>query len=476
MAGSLTASQIADLENGTFTVIVANTQGIPILDANGHLQVTTYHFAGASAVATLETESQNSTLAEGQGFLIGGPGQFNVTAASLDLGYSPGILSYGFGGPYSSLLDVAGTLASGGAAVNVTVGGNINLITSAIASQDGGNVNVHAGGQMDLSQGTFDFANSACYGIYTSGHSDVSVTAGSDINVGSGCIASFNGGNVFVESYTGSVNAGNGANKALYVNGVYLDANGLPVFAEYGELTDVSSLKVNPAPYGSGILAEYPTLKYQTPGGSGQPGNITVLTPKGNIVSSRGGISQFALNGSIAGGPVVTLEAGTVGVAATPDQGNIILGAGGVVGGTVNLTAQGNIQGLIVSRQNANVSAQQNVGITLLSGGNANVSSGGSTSGTIVGIGSVNVSGAGGVTAALLGQNVSVGGGAAISTLGTSSGATASSQAAAQQSSQADTQQVASGNSEDDNKNKKKPVIRKVSRVTVLLSSAVPAR
>jgi filamentous hemagglutinin family protein len=476
MSGVLTASQIAALEGGTFTVIVANTQGIPILDANGHIQVITYSFAGAAAIASLDTESQNSTLTQGLGFLIGGPGQFNITAASLDLGYSPGILSYGFGGNYSSLEGVSGTLASGGAAINVMVGGDINLITSAIASLDGGNVNVNAGGQMDLSQGSFDFGTSDCYGIYTTGHSDVSVTAGGDINVGSGCIATFNGGNVFVESYTGSVDAGSGANKALLVDGAYLDANGQPGFTEYGNLTDVTSLKVDPAPYGSGILAEYPTLKYQTPGGSGQPGNITVLTPKGNIVSSRGGISQFALDGSIAGGPIVTLIAGTTGVAATPDQGNIILGDGGVVGGTVNLTAQGNIQGLIVSRQNANLSAQQNIGITLLSGGNANVSSGGSTSGTIVGIGSVNVAGGGGVTAALLGQNVSVGGGAAISTLGTSSGATASSQAAAQQSSQADTQQVASGNSEDENKNKKKPAIRKVSRVTVLLSSAVPTQ
>ncbi len=475
MSSVLSASQIAALEGGTFTVIVANTQGQPILDANGHIQVTTYKFAGQTAIAKLDSESVNSTLNQALGFLIGGPGNFNISAASLDLGFSPGILSFGFGGPYSSLQSVTGTLASGGAGVNVMVGGDINLVTSAIASLDGGNVNVNAGGQMVLSEGTFNFANSTCYGIYTTGHSDVNVTAGGDIDVGGGCIGTFNGGNVFVESFTGSVNAGSGENRALYVEGAYLDANGQPAFTEYGNLTDIEALKLDPAPYGSGILAEYPTKKYQTPGGSGLPGNITVITPKGNIVSSRGGISQFALDGSIAGGPIVNLIAGTKGVTATPDQGNIILGEGGVVGGTVNLTASGNIQGLIVSRQNANVSAQQNVGITLLSGGDANVSSGGTTSGTIVGIGAVNVAGGGGVTASLLGQNVSANGASLGSTLGTSSGATASSQAAAQQSSQASTQQDTTGNSDDDSKKKKKPALHKISRVTVLLSSAVPA-
>jgi filamentous hemagglutinin family protein len=477
MSSALSASQIAALEGGTLTVIVANSQGVPILDANGHIQVTTYHFAGSTAIASLDAQSQGATTTQGLGYLIGGPGQFDINAASLDLGYSPGIISYGFGGPYSYLESVSGKPGFGGAGINVNVGGNINMITSAIGSMDGGNVSVNAGGQMNLSQGTFDFQTSDCYGIYTSGHSDVSVTAGGDINVGGGCIATFNGGNVFVESFNGSVNAGNGANKALFVYGIFLDANGLPVFGEFGDLTDPTALKANPAPYGSGILAEYPTAKYRTRGGNGQPGNITILTPKGNIVSSRGGISQFALNGSIAGGPTVTLEAGTQGVAATADQGNITLGDGGVIGGTINITAQGNIEGLIVSRQNANVQSQQNISITLLSGGTADVASAGATTGTIVGIGGVNVSGAGGVTASLLGQNVSVDGGTAQSTLGTSSGATASSQAAAQQTSQADPQQVASNDSgDDDQKKKKKTQVLHTSRVTVLLSTATTPR
>jgi filamentous hemagglutinin family protein len=477
LSSVLSASQISALEGGTFTVLVADAKGNPVIDpTTGHLSTRTYTFSDPAAIATLQAESQHSTTIASLGLLIGGPGQFDISANAIDLGYSPGIESFGFGGNYSTLESVSGKPGSGGAAINVTTTGDINMITSAIDSIDGGDVSVNSGGNITASQGSFDFRTSACYGIYTTGHSDVSVTAFGDIDIGSGCIATFNGGNVFVESYDGSVNAGNGANKALYVFGIYKDpSTGQYGFTEFGDLTDVSSLQANPAPYGSGVLAEYPTARYQTPGGNGQPGNITILTPKGNIVSNRGGISQFALNGSIAGGPVVTLVAGTPGIPATQDQGNIILDQGGVIGGTVNITAQGNIEGLVISRQNANVQAQQNIGITLLSGGNATVgSSGGAVSGTIVGIGGVSATGSGGVTATLLSQNVSVDGGAAQSTLGTSSGATASASSAAATASTDNTQQATLNNNQDTNSKEKKPAIVKTSRVTVILSAAVP--
>jgi len=492
LSGTLSAAQIQALENGNFTVLVANSRGIPILDANGHLQVTTYHFGGGTAVATLVSESAGSTTTQGLGFLIGGPGLFDISAASLNLGFCPGIISYGFGGPYANLQSVSGTVGNDGASVNVSVSGDLTMVTSAIYSIDGGNVNVSAGGQMNLSQGSFDFGVSDCYGIYTTGHGNVSVTATRDINVGSGCIGSFNGGNVFVESYQGSVNAGNGVNKALFVYGIFLDQNGVPQFGTIGDLSDPLALQADPAPYGSGILSEYPTLKYQTPGGSGQPGNITILTPHGNVVSGRGGISQFALNGSIAGGPVVTVEAGfgntektlldpsgsglvgiMVGGVFTP-VGNVVLGQGGLVGGTVNITAP-NIEGLIVSRQNANINASQSFSGTLLSGGSANFAGGGSVAGTVVGIGGISVAGGATVTATLLSQNVSVGGAGDQSTLGTSAGATASAQAAAQQSSQAaDQQATGTGTADEDKMKKVKPQLRRTSRVTVLLSAATP--
>jgi hypothetical protein len=257
------------------------------------------------------------------------------------------------------------------------------------------------------------------------------------------------------------------------VYGIFLNPNtGLPIWGEFGSLNYTTSLKVDPAPYGSGILAESLTEKYQT-GGSSLPGNIMVETPNGNIVSSRGGISQFALNGSIAGGPTITLTAGTPGVPATPDMGNITLGEGGVVGGTINITAQGNVQGLIVSRQNANINVAQNFTGTVLSGGSANFSGAGNVSGTVVGIGGINVSGGASVTATLLSQNVSVGGGAAQSTLATSANATSASQSAANQSDNNAKQQLASNDTNDDEKKKKKAsALQHIKRVTVILPKA----
>src|SRR5262249_8616968 len=217
----------------------------------------------------------------------------------------------------------------------------------------GGDVTVNTAGKLDLSLGAFSLlppsAGAICYGIFTSGHSDVNVIAGKDINVGSARIATFNGGDVFVESLDGKVNAGNGANAMLTVPILYRD----PVTGQsaFGTI-------LNPKPYGSGILAISPTEIWQTPGGNPLPGNITVETPHGDIVSTLGGIQQFALNGSIAGGPTITLTAGTPPSAGSEGHaGNIDLGAGGVVGGTINIAAQGDVRGLIVSRQNSTVNA-----------------------------------------------------------------------------------------------------------------------
>jgi hypothetical protein len=224
-------------------------------------------------------------------------------------------------------------------------------------------------------------------------------------------------------------------------------------------------------------MAISPTAQYQAPGSSGLPGNITVETPQGDITSTLGGIQQFALNGTVAGGPTITLTAGTPPSDGLPGYaGNVNLGSGGVVGGSINITAQGSISGLIVSRQNANINAAQSFTGTLLSGGSANVTAtAGSVSGTVIGIGGINASGGAGVTASVLGQNVSIGGGPAQSTLGATAAATSTSQSAAQQANTDTQQQLANDTTpqeQDDSKKKraKAPVLtRRVGRVTVLL-------
>jgi len=114
-----------------------------------------------------------------------------------------------------------------------------------------------------------------------------------------------------------------------------------------------------------------------------------------------------------------------------------------VIGGTVNVTASGNISGLVVSRQNSTISAAENFNGTVLSGGTANLAAGGTVSGVVIGISGVTATGSQGVSATLLSQNVSVNGGTAASTLGTSAAPTAAATSAAAAANDSAQQQVA---------------------------------
>jgi hypothetical protein len=444
-------------------------------DGNYYFATTSASFASPASIEGLYGQSQNSVRdaqSLSPGLQIGGPGRFDINAASLDLGSSAGIISWGIGSAYNPVnYQSLATWTASGASVNVKVAGDISLLTSTIASIDGGDVTVNSGGRLDLSRGDFALIPSGanvCYGIFTSGHSDVTVTAADDINVGGARIATFNGGDVTVKSEHGNVNAGNGANSILIVPVVRRD----PVT---GLMT--SGTIADPRPFGSGIMAISPTVDYQAQGSSGLPGNITVTTPQGDIISDLGGIQQFVLDGTVPGGPTITLTAGTPSSGGSPGYaGNVNLGLGGVVGGSINITAQGSVSGLIVSRQDANINAAQSFTGTLLSGGTANVTAtAGSVSGTVIGIGGVTASGGAGVTASVLGQNVSIGGGVAQSTLGTTAAATSTSQAAAQQANTDAQQQLAKDTpAQDDDDTRKKrskaPVLtRRVGRVTVIL-------
>jgi filamentous hemagglutinin family protein len=478
MSSLLSANQIADLENGSFTVLRVSSTGTPLVDANGKLQTATYNFSAAPQISTLYQESKglSSSTTPGLGYQIGGPGQFNVTAASLSLGNSSGILSLGFGDgsvfqgiDYASLEGVSGVLASGGAAVNVNVAGNISMATSTIGSFDGGDVTVNSGGEIDLSQGNVVLPTSTAYGIYTSGHSDVHVTAQGTINIGSARIAAFNGGSVKVISNDGDVNAGVGANLALTVYGFYIGPNG-PSWVEFGNPTSLAAIQADPSPYGSGVIAILEPAKYQTPGGMQVPGDIEIQTLNGNINSIFGGIRQFALNGVSGGSAIIDLIAGTHGVAPDADQGNINLG-GPIIGQTVDLDYTGNFTGILIAQENANITGENFSGV-LLAGGTANIAASGSVSGTVVGIGGINATGGGTVTANLVSENVSANG-ATTSTLATSSTGTSASSSAAQQATSSAQQQMAANSSNDsdnsDNKKKKPGLMQRIKRVTVIL-------
>ena len=137
---------------------------------------------------------------------------------------------------------------------------------------------------------------------------------------------------------------------------------------------------------------------------------------------------------------------------------------------TINLSASGNITGLVISRQNTTISAGRNFRGEVLAGGIADVTADDSVTGIIVGVDGADVSGSD-VTAEVLGQNVSIDGGASQSTLGATASATSTSQAAASQSDSQSKQQLAEDDGTDGPNKKKKlqPLVQKVKRVTVIL-------
>lgn len=478
------------------TVLKIGANGLPVTytgaDGNTYFATTTVNWVPPSAIAALYAASQEDPSASfGQtGYRIGGPGQFNVTADSISLGNSFGILSCGVVDPQGGF-DRYGNLASvtpSGATVNVTVTADqagtvatddtlpdgslltiaphasLDMLTSTIAAIGGGDVNVTSlGGSMDLgSQELYNQSREVGFGLFTTGGGNVNVIAQNDINIDGSRIATYNGGNIFVESLAANIDVGSGGDTATGASVSYVDpSTGLAeLYREelYGSGIDATTLV---PPQGGLALPPNPAKA---------PGNITVETPQGNITATLGGITQESEGAVTPIGPTITLEAGTAASSTSPGYvGNIDLGQTGVIGGSVDATANGNITGLIISRQNSTVQAAQNFSGSVLAGGTASVSGGGTVSGVIVGVGGVNVSGT--ISGAeVLGQNVSVNGGAGTSTLGTTASATAASGSAAQTASDQTKQEVAgNAGNDDDQKKKKLQASVRVKRVTVIL-------
>jgi filamentous hemagglutinin family protein len=505
--GQMSSATESALDGNTITVLQL-MNGVPetyvstgqpgTVAGQTYFKTTTVSWAPASAITTLYNESNPTqgppppSLADEQlGYRIGGPGQFDIAAGSISLGNCEGILSCGVSDPnggfdrYANLAAITVTPSGtpDGASLNVTVSGDLDMLTSTIADLGGGNVNIiSTGGSMDLgSEGLFNSNassltgianNHLSFGVYTTGGGDVTVSALGDIDINGSRIATYNGGNIYVESLTGNVNVGSGSDdlNTVFVAFVNPATGNVATYAEDAFGSGIVANTLVPPKAGEPYPSDAATV----------PGNITVITPEGSIVGGQAGIIQEALDGSITAGPTVDLAAGTF-PSGSPGEpgyspgypGNIDFGDSGVIGGTINLTANGNISGQVISRQNSTINAAQSFSGTLLSGGSATVSAGGSISGTIIGVGGADVSGAS-VSADVLGQNVSVNGGASQSTLGTAT-ATAATQAAAQQAnSQAQQQTTGNDTDQDDKNKKKKPQVQKVGRVTVLLSSATP--
>jgi hypothetical protein len=340
--------------------------------------------------------------------------------------------------------------------------------SSTIAALGGGDVTINSlHGTLDLgSRDLVDFesrimkADNLGLGIYTTGGGDVTVTALKNIDVDTSRIATFNGGDVFVESYEGNVNAGSGGTVAIPVN----------VF---------SPQYANPKTpfeyvYANGIVAETLVNPSAVPGAAAIPGDITVLTPRGDIIASVGGILQQSFDAAAASFPsLITLQAGTPGAGGWGSSddplyvGNIDVEPAGVIGINIKLQATGEIKGLIIGKNNVNVTG--NIGPGLILGKTVDfhqTGNGGDGGGPTI-IGTTSVTGTGAIAPGDIVAPTSV----------APATATAASQSAAQQSSSDVAQTIASNKTDDDDDKKKsakktQPLLKHIKRVTVILPQA----
>ena len=413
----------------------AETALLNPVDANGNpVAFTPAQLAAWQAsITALYADSQTATLGD-QGLAISGPGNFDITANSIDLGISGGITSLA---PDSALA----AISPDGANISVTTFGDLSMTSSKIANESYlGGISLNVGGTLDVGGEFTTFGDpNAPKGIFTTSGGNVFVTANGDVNVNGSRIAAYNGGNIFVKSTTGDINAGTGG--AGYVSMTALQLN-----KKTGQLESI------PASIpGSGILA---TTVY---GSDAQLGNITLECPQGSVNASLGGVLQIAFNGADTRNNFIDINAGK----------DINANGSGVIGSNIKLKAGGNINGVIIGSQGINLNAAQNVDVTAVSGGNVDIAGGGTVSGTIVGGGNVSVSGDS-ITAAVMGGSVSTSGDTSSASLGVPQ-ANVTKEVAETTDSNTATQTASTTDDEDQNKKKGISLAQKVSRVTIVL-------
>ncbi|MGC3960030.1 MAG: filamentous hemagglutinin N-terminal domain-containing protein [Verrucomicrobiota bacterium] len=454
--GRMTGDQLQALL--TLRVRSFDANGNAIVDENGEPVTVSATFINATVLQQLYAASQDVPTDPDTGYRLGGGGQFNITANNMDLGATVGVVSQG---PRANA--ALANYFTEGADINITLGGDLDMFSTKIASLNGGDITIYADGEINAGSRTFASSDSVARGIFTSGNSDVTVIARGDINVNGSRIAAYDGGNVLVRSLEGDVDAGTGGGGAATVEKIYVDpiTRAIRTYA--------------PTIPGSGILATTfpPSLDPAFPTSQATVGDILVETPQGNIIASSGGIVQIPLNGIGSSLGTVTLRAGTKDADGNVIYvGNIDASGSGVIGSTVKLEASGDIKGLVFARGNLDIEANQNVSVTALAGGNAAVSAGETISGTIVGVGSVSASGAT-VDAALLSQNVSASGDVSAAQQGFAQGNAAAS--ASQSLANDDKAKEAAAekkNDEDELAKKRQPgprLAKTTGRVTVIL-------
>ncbi|HEY2328957.1 MAG TPA: hypothetical protein VGI63_04000, partial [Verrucomicrobiae bacterium] len=362
------------------------------------------------------------------------------------------------------------SLFTHGADINVNLTGSLDMFSSSIASLNGGKISVTAGGDVNLGSADFSVTTTGARGIYTSSQGDVSVIADGNINVNGSRIATYDGGNVTVESLHGDVNAGSGGNGFVVLTAYYVD----PV--THQAYTD------NPTIPGSGILATtFPARDSHYPAPNRSLGNILVETPNGSINASGGGIVQLVLNSTKNPDSVIEALAGyelrdsqgnpvTAGniAAGTPVQvsadRNIDATGSGVIGQNIDLKTTGTLKGVVYGKYTVVLKADRitdffGIGPTIIA-----VANNYGPTVTLIGPEKVDATGAGDLNIFSADAN---GGGSSFAQ-GTTANAT--SAAASNQSADTDTQTADNTDNTDDLKKKKGIALaQKVSRVTVIL-------
>jgi len=423
-------------------VYVLDVTGSPVLNAQGNpVLVPAVFTADTAAIEQLYARSQDiptSALAY-QGIQIGGPGRLTLEARNLDLGISKGVRSVG---PLDNP-SLAGISAQG-SELDVTLRGDLTMISSQIASFGGGAIRLQAAGSMNIGSQQQFTSDDTPKGVFTTSGGDIQVIAGDAINVNGSRIATYNGGNIEVNSLHGDVNAGEGGLGAVSIYRTEVDP-------QTGQVRAYSTTIP-----GSGILAT--TL----PGSSAPVGDIAVTAAR-DVIANKGGIIQLAFGKESGAASSITVKAGR----------NIDASNSGILGGNVSLDAQNDISGLVIASHNIAIQALANVNVTAVAQGGVSVNAGGAVSGSIVGGGSVSVSGEA-ISAALISQNVSAAGDASAAKVGVSQSAPARSDAkitADASETLANKPEVsASSDLEDPKKNHAKPALTKyVGRVTVIL-------
>jgi filamentous hemagglutinin family protein len=288
--------------------------GVPQLDSNGNPVTTSVSvLTSATAQALLaqyNVENAFSGIQAGlgppdgtYGYTIGGGGEFNITARTIDLGTSAGIQSegvalytvrgsyplaqlFGTGGVFDHGADITIT-TTGNHSAGETAGdlvGDLDMYSSSIASLQGGNISIYAGGDVNAGSADFSVNTTSVRGIYSTDQGNVFVYANGDINVNGSRIAVYDtrqdnssatpGGSVTVVSRNGNINAGSGGSGFVNVSSYLVNPDQLVT-------ADSSTIP------GSGIMDVSYTL----------PGNILVEAPNGTVNAAAGGILQLLLNG-----------------------------------------------------------------------------------------------------------------------------------------------------------------------------------